>query len=227
MNPFAKHQSTGLSRLFQARPSLQDLAVRALRGDEAALCALIVGCQQLLTRCLCHKPEWAGKHRESEREEVVQEALIEIFDIHEGAFRRSFDPALGHIESFALKILNGKAVDRIRYNNGQKRSSQRTSSMEIDVMDALLTDDDAPFQVTIEERNYLEAVWSWLKAQLEPRDLLIAMLRFRDESSVEEIACAVNLTQRQIYTRIDVIRGCALEFRSTVNLTPPKNFKKA
>ncbi len=125
-----------------------------------------------------------------ELESAVQEVFLRAF---KESARLSYD-GLRPYKDFLAGITKHVVLDELR-----RRSRRRTESMsDLDLERVVQVDDDRSPEATLESKQAIETVESFLSQECDDRDRKLYELRYRDERSQEDAAKAAGLTRIQV-----------------------------
>ncbi len=131
-----------------------------------------------------------GFHQPFELESALQEVFLRAF---KESARLSYD-GLRPYKDFLAGITKHVALDELR-----RRSRRRTESMsDLDLDRVALIDPEVSPEATLESKQAIQTVSTFLEKECDERDRRLYELRYHDERSQEDVARTAGLTRIQI-----------------------------
>jgi len=131
-----------------------------------------------------------GFKQSFELESAVQEVFLRAF---KESARLSYD-GIRPYKDFLAGITKHVVLDELR-----RRSRRRTEPMsDLEIERIAQVDEELSPDATLESKQAIETVESFLKKECDDRDRKLYELRYRDERSQEEAAKAAGLTRIQV-----------------------------
>jgi RNA polymerase sigma factor (sigma-70 family) len=171
--------------------------VPLLTEDRALLDAFRAGERAALERVYHHYIGGVARRlrmvlfkRSFELESAVQEVFLRAF---KESARLSYD-GIRPYKDFLAGITKHVVIDELR-----RRSRIKVEPMsELELERLMTADDDRSPEATLESKQAIETVESFLKKECDDRDRRLYQLRYRDERTQEDAAKAAGLTRIQV-----------------------------